>query len=137
MAPLRANTGSDSLFTVMVRGPWDQLIGFQIGPVAARKVDAALVAGFVERRDQHLVAQQEFVGVECALAVVGYLQGQGMPDREAAILQLGDVAAEERIELLAEAAEPDGPRRHARHQRPELPRPRLQFGRAPCCMPPG
>jgi hypothetical protein len=58
-----------------------QLVGFQVGPVAARKVDAALVAGFVERRHQHLVAQQEFVRVERALTVVRHLQGQGMPDR--------------------------------------------------------
>ena len=37
--------------------------------------------------------------MECAFAVVGHLQRQGMPDRKAAVLQLGDVAAEERVEL--------------------------------------
>ncbi len=63
--------------------------------------------------------------MERALPVIGDLEGQRVPDRKAPVLKLRDIAAEERVELFAEAAEPHRSRRNPRHQRAQLPRPRL------------
>ena len=52
-----------------------------------------------------------------------------MPDREAPILQFGDVTAKKVSSCLRNPLSPTVPGDHARHQRTELARPHLQFGR--------
>jgi len=113
----------------MVRLPGKTSFGFEVGPDAARQIDRALAARFVDRRDEHLVAQHEFIGVARAFRIFRELQGQRMPGGVAVVADLQRVNVEEASQLFAEIAEAHRAGRHLGNQGTQLAGAHDQFRR--------
>jgi len=102
---------------------------FQGCPDAARQINRALAAGFVDRRDEHLVAQHELIGVARAFRIFRELQGERVPGGVAVVADLQRVNVEETCQLFAEIAEAHRAGRHLGNQGTQLAGAHDQFRR--------
>jgi len=107
----------------------EDFVGFEVGPDAARQIDRAPAAGFVDGRHQHLIAQHELIGMPRAFRIVRKLKRQWVPGGVAVVADLQRVDVEKACQLRAEIAQPHRVGRHLENQGTQLARALDQFRR--------
>ena len=69
-------------------------VGSNVGPVAARQFEPALISGTHHRRQQHFIAQHEHVCLLFGLRIAGKLHRQRPDQRIAAIVSLAQIGGQ-------------------------------------------